>query len=99
MKKEANKSQIIIYKTEDGQIKIDVRFYNETVWLTQNALAELFQTTKQNISQHIQNIFAEGELSPSSTVKNFLTVQKEGARQISRDIEYYNLDLIISCQD
>ena len=99
MKKEANKSQIIIYKTEDGQIKIDVRFYNETVWLTQNALAELFQTTKQNISQHIQNIFAEGELSPSSTVKNFLTVQKEGARHISRDIEYYNLDLIISCQD
>jgi len=57
-----SKSQIIIYKTEDGQTKIDVRFENETVWLSQNALAELFQTTKQNISLHIKNIFEEGEL-------------------------------------
>ncbi|MDP2684238.1 MAG: RhuM family protein [bacterium] len=90
------KSQIIIYKTEDGQIKIDVRFDNKTVWLTQNALAGLFQTTKQNIGQHIKNIIKEGELSKSSTVKNFFTVQKEGSREVSREIEYYNLDLIIS---
>ena len=91
-----NKSQIIIYKTEDGKTKVEVRFENETVWLTQIALAELFQTTKQNISQHVQNIFEEGELASNSTVKNFLTVQKEGTREISRSIEYYNLDLIIS---
>lgn len=91
-----NQSQIIIYMTEDGQTKIEVRFDSETVWLTQNALAELFQTTKQNISQHIRNIFEEGELLNDATVKNLLTVQKEGAREVSRSIEYYNLDLIIS---
>ena len=96
MRKEIQKSQIIIYKTEDGQTKIDVRFENETVWLTQNALAELFQTTKQNIGQHINNIIDDGELSEDSTVKKFFTVQKEGSREVSRDLEYYNLDLIIS---
>lgn len=96
MKKEIQKSQIIIYKTENGQTKIDVRFENETVWLTQNALAELFQTTKNNISIHVKNIFEEGELDRNATVKEFLTVQKEGNRAIKRGIEYYNLDLIIS---
>jgi hypothetical protein len=96
MAKEIKKSQIIIYKTEDGRIKIDVRFDGETVWLTQNALAELFQTTKNNISLHVKNIFEEGELVKSATVKKFLTVQKEGVREVSRDIECYNLDLIIS---
>lgn len=96
MKKNNQKSQIVIYKAENGQIKIDVRFENETVWLTQNALAELFQTTKNNISQHVKNIFEERELEQSATVKKFLTVQKEGSREVSRDIEYYNLDLIIS---
>ncbi|NCS88145.1 MAG: hydroxyacid dehydrogenase [Ignavibacteria bacterium CG2_30_36_16] len=96
MKKNNQKSQIVIYKAENGQVKIDVRFENETVWLTQNALAELFQTTKNNISQHVKNIFDEGELAQGATVKKFLTVQKEGSRKVSRDIEYYNLDLIIS---
>lgn len=96
MKKDKQKSQIIIYKSETGETKIDVRFENETVWLTQNALAELFQTTKNNISQHVKNIFEEKELEQSATVKKFLTVQKEGARKVSRDIEYYSLDLIIS---
>lgn len=96
MKKKNQKSQIVIYKAENGQVKIDVRFENETVWLTQNALAELFQTTKNNISLHVKNIFEEGELSKSATVKNYLTVQKEGMREVSRDLEYYNLDLIIS---
>lgn len=76
MKKDNQKSQIIIYKTEDGQTKIDVRFENETVWLTQNALVELFQTTKQNISLHIKNIFKEGELKESLTIRKFLIVQK-----------------------
>lgn len=96
MQKDNQKSQIIIYKTDNGQIKIDVRFENETVWLTQNALAELFQTTKQNIGQHIKNILEEKELLKNSTVKKFFTVQKEGSREVSRGIEYYNLDLIIS---
>jgi hypothetical protein len=96
MKKDRQKSQIIIYKTEDGQTKIDVRFEGETVWLTQNALAELFQTTKQNISLHINNIFEEAELERGATVKYFLTVQNEGLREVSRELEYYNLDLIIS---
>ncbi|MEK7189786.1 MAG: virulence RhuM family protein, partial [Patescibacteria group bacterium] len=96
MQKDNQKSQIIIYKAEDGQTKIEVRFENETVWLTQNALAELFQTTKQNIGQHIKNIIEEGELLENSTVKKFFIVQKEGAREVSRGIEYYNLDLIIS---
>ena len=96
MKKDNQKSQIVIYKAENGQVKIDVRFENETVWLTQNALAELFQTTKQNIGQHIKNILEERELSENSTVKKFFTVQKEGLREVSREIEYYNLDLIIS---
>lgn len=89
-------SQIIIYKTKDGQTKIDVRFENETVWLTRNAIAELFQTTKQNVGQHIANIFLEGELDESSTVKKIFTVQKEGSRNVERGLEYHNLDLIIS---
>ena len=96
MKKNHQRSQIIIYKTQNGQVKIDVRFDGDTVWLTQNALAELFQTTKQNISMHINNIFEEGELKWEATVKYYLTVQKEGMREVSRDLEYYNLDLIIS---
>ena len=91
-----NKSEIIIYQTEDGQTKIDVRMENESVWLTQAEMAELFQTTKQNISLHINNIFKEGELLKSSTVKEYLTVQNEGKRKVSRKIEYYNLDVIIS---
>ena len=70
-----NKSEIIIYQTEDGQTKIDVRLEDNTVWITQSQIAELFQTTKQNISLHINNIFKEGELLKSSTVKEYLTVQ------------------------
>ena len=89
-------NEIIIYQTQDGQTKIDVRIENETVWLTQNQMAELFQTTKQNISLHIKNIFEEGELLEVSTVKDYLTVQNEGNRKVSRNITYYNLDVIIS---
>lgn len=83
MKKLQPQSQIIIYKTETGETKIDVRFDRETVWLTQNALAELFQTTKQNISQHIKNIFVEGELKEKLVVKDFFTVQKEVIHKLS----------------
>lgn len=89
-------NEIIIYQTQDGQTKIDVRLENETVWLTQNQMAELFQTTKQNVSSHIKNIFEEGELPENSTVKDYLTVQQEGNRKVSRNVSHYNLDVIIS---
>lgn len=89
-------NEIIIYKTQDGQTKIDVKIENETVWLTQNQMAELFQTTKQNISLHIKNIFEEQELEEKATVKDYLTVQNEGVRTVSRNITHYNLDVIIS---
>ncbi len=89
-------NEIIIYQSQDGQTKIDVRIENETVWLSQNQMAELFQTTKQNISLHIKNIFEEGELSEDSTVKDYLTVQNEGSRKVSRNVTHYNLDVIIS---
>lgn len=93
MEKNNQKSQIVIYKAENGQVKIDVRFEDETVWLTQNALAELFQTTKQNISQHIKNIFEESELKQNSVVKDFFTTAADGKNYTTN---YYNLDLIIS---
>lgn len=89
-------SQIILYQTEDGQTKIDVRLEEETVWLTQANMVELFQTTKQNISLHIKNVFEEGELEKISTVKDYLTVQTEGKRDVQRKINFYNLDVIIS---
>lgn len=91
-----NKSNIIFYTTDDGQVKIEVRLEEEKVWITQNAMAELFDTTKQNISGHIQNIFEEGELKENSTVNEFLTVQKEGNREVQRKIRFYNLELIIA---
>lgn len=90
------KSEILLYQTKDGQTKVEVRMDNETVWLTQAQMVELFQTTKQNISLHIKNIYEEGELQEVSTVKDFLTVQTEGKRQVERKISYYNLDVIIS---
>lgn len=91
-----NASQFIIYQTEGGQTKIEVRLENETVWLTQQLMADLFQTSKQNISHHINRIFEEGELAPEATVKNYLTVRQEGKRQVNRSLDYYNLDMIIS---
>lgn len=91
-----NNSEFLIYQTDDGQTKIDVRVENETVWLTQMQMTELFQTTKQNISLHINNVFKEGELDPNASVKKYLTVQNEGNRRVSREIDHYNLDVIIS---
>jgi len=90
------KSEIIIYQTDDGITKIDVHMEDETIWLTQLQMTELFQTTKQNISLHINNAFEEGELEESATVKEYLTVAKEGSREVNRKIKYYNLDAIIS---
>ena len=89
-------NKIIIYQTEDGQTQVDVRLENETVWLTQAQMVELFQTTKQNVSLHVGNVFKEGELEQEATVKEYLTVQKEGERNVSRKVKYYNLDVIIS---
>src|SRR3989339_538832 len=91
-----NNSQIIIYITEKGETKLEVRLENETVWLTQKLMAELFQTTIPNINMHLKNIFDEGELDPNSTIKYFLIVRIEGNREVNRNIEYYNLDAIIS---
>ena len=89
-------NNIIIYQLEDGKTKIDVKLEDETVWLTQQQMANLYDTTKQNINLHIKNIFAEEELIENSTVKEFLTVQKEGNRNVERKVKYYNLDMIIS---
>jgi hypothetical protein len=91
-----NRSEIILYQTEEGQARIQVRLDGGTVWLTQNLMADLYQTTKQNVSLHIQNIYDEGELNMEATVKEYLTVQKEGSRDVSRSIEFYNLDMIIA---
>ena len=91
-----NNTEIIIYQTEDHRTKINVRMEDETVWLTQAQMAELFQTTKQNVSLHVNNAFKEGELEPLATVKESLTVQNEGDREVSRSVKYYNLDVIIS---
>jgi len=90
------KAEIILYQSEDGSPKIEVRLVDESVWLTLNQMAELFVTTKQNISLHIKNILAEGELPETTTVKEYLTVQQEGKRMVNRSLQYYNLDMIIS---
>ena len=90
------KNNIIIYQLDDGKTKIDVKLEDETVWLSQQQMANLYDTTKQNIISHIKNIFDEEELSENSTVKEFLTVQKEGNRNVERKVKYYNLDMIIS---
>ena len=91
-----SKGDIVIYQTKDGLAKIDVRFEDETVWLTQAQLVELYHSSKSNISEHIKHIFEEGELEESSTVRNFRTVQIEGNREVNREQICYNLDMIIS---
>ena len=89
-------NKIVIYQSEDGQTQIDVRLENETVWLTQAQMAELFQKTPQNITMHIRNAYNEGELDKESTCKEFLQVQTEGKRQVARIQKFYDLDVIIS---
>lgn len=93
MMPEITNSEIILYQSDDGRIKIQVRMENETVWLTQSNMVELFQTTKQNISLHIKNIFTEGELVEDSVVKEYLTTAADGK---SYRTKHYNLDVIIS---
>lgn len=91
-----NHGEMLIYQTEDGLTKIDVNMQGETVWLTQEQMAELFQRDKSTISRHIKNVFEDGELTKTSTVAKIATVQNEGDRQVEREIDYYNLDVIIS---
>jgi hypothetical protein len=89
-------SEILIYQTEDGQTRIDVRLEAETVWLTQANIAELYQITPQNVTLHIRNIYREGELQTQATCKEYLQVRQEGSRQIRRQLKHYNLDVIIA---
>ena len=93
---EEKNNNIVIYQTDSGMINIDVKFADETLWLSQQQMADLYDTTKQNISLHIKNIFDKKELSIDSTVKEFLIVQKERNRKVERKVKYYNLDMIIS---
>lgn len=93
---EENQGNIVIYQTEDGDTKIDVRFVDETVWLTQQQMADLFQSSRTNIVEHIQHIYEERELDEASTCRKFRQVRTEGSRQVTREIPYYNLDMIIS---
>src|SRR3989304_2233783 len=96
MDKVENKSQLIIYQAEDGQTKIEVRLEEETIWLTQAAMAELFQTTIANINIHIKSIYTEGELRPDATIKENLIVRKEGSRDVKRSVMFYCLPIILA---
>ncbi len=89
-------SEIIIYQTDDGHTKIDVKFQDETVWLSQQQMADLFQTSRTNIVEHIKHIYAEDELNEASTCRKFRQVRTEGNRKVARELPYYNLDMIIS---
>ena len=91
-----NENNIIIYQDEDGVTKVSVRLVDEDIWLTQNQIAEIYKTTKQNISLHINNIYKDNELEKDSTNKKFLLVQNEGNRNVKRNIDHYNLDMIIA---
>ena len=93
---EKPETQILIYRSESGEIKIEVRLQDETVWLTQRGMAQLFQTTVPNINLHLKNIYKESELTEEATIKDFLIVQQEGSRQVERKAKFYNLDVIIS---
>ena len=96
MNDDQNKGDIVIYQTQDGLTQINVRFEDETVWLSQQQMAALYQTSRTNIVEHIKHIYEEGELDEASTCRNFRQVQTEGKREVSREIPFYNLDMIIS---
>lgn len=96
MKQQAEKSEIVLYQTEDGKIKIDTVFQDDTIWLTQARMAELFDVNVPAISKHLNNIFEEGELQKVATVSKMETVQQEGSRQVTRTRDFYNLDAIIA---
>ena len=89
-------NKVIIYTTNDGKTKIDVKLEEETLWLTQAQMCELYQTSKSNVSEHIKHIFEEEELTKEATVRKFRIVQMEGSRNVEREVEHYNLDMIIA---
>ncbi len=89
-------TEFLLYETEDGRTRVECRFVDETLWLSQVLMAELFQTSKQNISLHVKNVLTEGELQAAATVKDYLTVQSEGTRQVRRKVQLYNLDMILA---
>src|SRR5680860_808272 len=89
-------NQIIIYSTKDGEMKLEVKLENETVWLSQKQMAELFDCSPRNVGLHLQNIYNEAELSENQTTKDYFLVQKEGNKEVKRPIKHYNLDAIIS---
>ena len=95
-KEDIKKGEIVIYQTPQKEVKLDVRLEKETVWLTQKQMAILFEKGIPTINEHIKNIYKEGELGEKSTIRKFRTVQTEGGRQVERDIEFYDLDIIIS---
>ena len=96
MTEELNKGEIVIYTAADGSVSLDARLENDTIWLTQDLMARLFETTVPNINMHIKNIYEEEELEQERTIKDFLIVRKEGNRTVSRNIAHYNLDMILS---
>lgn len=96
MENEFQKGEIVIYTSEDGSVSLDTKLKNETIWLTQDMIVKLFNSSKANISEHISHIFQDGELDKDSTVRNFRTVRKEGSRNVARELDYYNLDMIIA---
>jgi len=91
-----NRSEIVLYRTEDGQTRVECRFEEENIWLTQALMAELFQTSVPNINLHIRNILAESELAAEGTIKDYLIVQLEGARQVRRPVKHYSLEMILA---
>lgn len=91
-----NDNNVIIYQDENGVTKVSVRFSDEDIWVTQQQLAEIYDTSRQNISQHIDGIYKDEELTPTATIKNFLIVRNEGNRKVRRNIDHYNLDVIIA---
>ena len=91
-----SKGEIVIYKSKDNNVAVNVRLEDENVWLTQQQMAELFQSSRTNIVEHIKHIYDEGELDENATCRKFRQVQKEGARNVERELPFYNLDLIIS---
>ena len=96
MSNELEKSEFLLYSSDNGDVKIDVFLKDENIWLTQKKMSELFGTTPQNITLHLNSIFSDGELAKEATCKKILQVQKEGVRDVSRQLEFYNLDAIIA---
>lgn len=85
--------EVVVYETADGEVRVEVRLERETVWLTQRQMAELFDTTPENVLMHLSNIFGDGELEAAATAKDFLVVQTEGKRRVRRNLKHYNLDM------